>query len=135
MWQQLIIVGNVGRDPKFDYSGQGLAYCKFSVAVSKRTGKGEERKEETTWFSVTIFGNQAELASQLIKKGRKVMLVGEISASTYISKQTNQPVASLDMIAREFRLLDSQRSGEEGGTGGDDSGGGSGGKDGGDLPF
>jgi single-strand DNA-binding protein len=103
-FQQLIIVGNVGRDPEFKYVNDGVPVCTFSVAVSKVTGRGEQRSEKTTWFRVTIWRERAETASQLIKKGQRILLVGEVSASAYVA-QDGKPMASLEMTASEFRLL------------------------------
>jgi single-strand DNA-binding protein len=103
-FQQLIIVGNVGRDPEFKYVNDGVPVCTFSVAVSKVTGRGEQRSEKTTWFRVTIWRERAETASQLIKKGQRILLVGEVSASAYVA-QDGKPTASLEMTASEFRLL------------------------------
>jgi single-strand DNA-binding protein len=103
-FQQLIIVGNVGRDPEFKYVNDGVPVCTFSVAVSKVTGRGDQRSEKTTWFRVTIWRERAETASQLIKKGQRILLVGEVSASAYVA-QDGKPMASLEMTASEFRLL------------------------------
>jgi single-strand DNA-binding protein len=103
-FQQLIIVGNVGRDPEFKYVNDGVPVCTFSVAVSKVTGRGEQRSEKTTWFRVTIWRERAETASQLIKKGQRILLVGEVSASAYVA-QDGKPMASLEITASEFRLL------------------------------
>lgn len=134
MWQQVILIGNVGREPTFEYTQPGgVARCSFSLAVNKRTGKGEERKEKTIWFNVTIWRERAEFASRLIKKGGRVMVVGELEEPRiYTSKQTNQPAVSLDLTARDFQLLDSRQGGAEGGA---MSGHDEGGQDGGDLPF
>ena len=134
-FQQTIIIGNVGRDPEFKYTPQGTAVCTFSVAVNKVTGSGENRKEKTTWFRVTVWEKRAETASQYIKKGMKLMVIGEVDASAYLNKQTNQPVASLELTARDFKFLDSRQEGQ-----GDDyqSAPGAGGyteEDSGDLPF
>jgi single-strand DNA-binding protein len=103
-FQQLIIVGHVGRDPEFKYTSDGVPVCTFSVAVSKVTGRGEQRSQKTTWFRVTLWRDRAETASQLVKKGQRILLVGEVSASAYIARD-GQPVASLEITASEFRLL------------------------------
>jgi single-strand DNA-binding protein len=136
-YQQVIIVGNVGRDAEFRYTPQGIAVCDFSVAVNKVTGRGEDRKESTTWFKVTVWRDRAEIAQQLIKKGRKVMVIGEVKASAYTDK-TGKPMASLEVTANEFKLLDSPGGGGERGemAPAGERGGGDG-YDGepGDLPF
>lgn len=111
-FQQIIIVGNVGRDPEFKYiESSGVAVCSFSVAVSKVTGRGDQRKEKTTWFRVTIWRERAETASQLIKKGQRVLIVGEVSANAYIA-QDGKPTASLEITASDFRLLSARGEGE-----------------------
>ncbi|MFQ3536144.1 MAG: single-stranded DNA-binding protein [Aggregatilineales bacterium] len=117
-FQQLIIVGNVGRDPEFKYTEGGIAVCIFSVAVNKVTGRGEQRKEKTTWFRVTLWRERAETASQLIKKGQRVLLIGEVGARAYVDKQGN-PTASLEMTANEFKLLSTKEAGEPAGAGGE----------------
>lgn len=105
MYQQVTIVGNVGRDPEMRYTPQGIAVCSFSVATNKVTGKGEARKSKTTWFRVTVWRERAETAAQYIKKGMKIMVVGEISASAYIDRQ-QQPQAALELTAHTFQFLD-----------------------------
>jgi single-strand DNA-binding protein len=112
MWQQIIIVGNVGRDPEMTYTQQGIAVCKFSVAVNKVTGKGENRKEKTTWFRVTVWRERAETASQYIKKGARIMVIGEVDVSVYTDKQ-GQPAATLEVTANDFKFLDRRGEGVE----------------------
>ncbi len=113
MFQQTIIVGNVGRDPEMNYTPQGIAVCKFSVAVNKVTGKGENRKEKTIWFRVTVWRERAETASQYIKKGMRVMVIGEVDVSAYTDKN-GQPAASLELTAHDFKFLDRRGEGEGG---------------------
>jgi single-strand DNA-binding protein len=111
-FQQIIIVGNVGRDPEFKYlETSGIAVCSFSVAVSKVKGRGDQRTEKTTWFRVTIWRERAETASQLIKKGQRVLIVGEVSASAYVA-QDGKPTASLEITASDFRLLSAKGESE-----------------------
>jgi single-strand DNA-binding protein len=116
MYQQVIIVGNVGRDPELNYTPQGIAVCKFSVAVNKVTGKGETRKEKTTWFRVSLWRERAETASQYIKKGMKIMVIGEVDVNAYIDK-AGAAQATLELTANDFKFLDSREN--SGGGGGE----------------
>jgi len=104
-FQQITIIGNVGKEPNLRYLQDGTPVVDFTVATSKVSGRGDTRKEVTTWFKVTIWREQAETAASLIKKGTKVMLLGEVSASAYIDKTTNEPRASLELTASKFVLL------------------------------
>lgn len=104
-FQQLIIVGNVGRDPEMKYFPDGSSVCTFSVAVTKRTGRqGEERKEETTWFRVSCWRQLAEIANNYVKKGKQVMIVGTLKARTY-TDNSGQAQVSLDVTADQMQLL------------------------------
>jgi single-strand DNA-binding protein len=111
MFQQIIIVGNVGRDPELSYTPQGVAVAKFSVAVNKVTGKGENRKEKTTWFRVTVWRERAETVSQYVKKGMKIMVIGEVEVSAYIDK-SGSAAATIELTADDFKFLDSRPDGD-----------------------
>ena len=111
-WQQTIIVGNVGRDPEVKMFPNGQMVCNFSVAVSRRwtDRTTNEQREETTWFRVACWGKQAETASQYVKKGSQIMVIGRVSARAYIGND-NQPQASLELTADNFQLLGSRADG------------------------
>lgn len=113
-YQFLTIVGNVGKDAEIKYLRDGIAVTDFTVAVSKVTGRGDQRKESTTWFRVTIWRERAETAAQMIKKGARVLVTGEINASAFIDKKTGEARASLELTANEFRLLSSRAEGDTG---------------------
>lgn len=112
-FSQVIIIGNVGRDPEFKYTPQGVAVADFSVAVTKVWGKGEERKEKTIWYNVTVWRERAETISQYVKKGMKIMVVGEVEARAYLDKN-QQPRASLELTASNFQFLDSKSADSQG---------------------
>jgi single-strand DNA-binding protein len=135
-WQQTIIVGNVGRDPEMRYLPSGQAVTNFTVAVTRRWNDRQtsERKEETTWFRVSVWGNQAETANNFVRKGTQIMVVGRISARAY-SDNAGQPAASLELTADTFQLLGSRGDGQGAPQGGYDYGQGAaqGGVD--DIPF
>lgn len=121
MFQQTLIVGNVGRSPELRYLQNGVAVCDFSVAVNRVYTANNERREETTWFKVTCWRQLAETVAQYLTTGRQVMVVGDVKASAYLDK-SGQPAATLELTAREVKFL-GQR---EGGGGGDNGGGGGG---------
>jgi single-strand DNA-binding protein len=109
MYQQITIVGNVGRDPELRFTPQGVAVCDFSVAVNRRFGgqNGAEPREETTWFKVTCWRNLAETVSKYVRKGKQILVVGEIAASAYTDK-SGQPAASLELTAQTVKFLGSR---------------------------
>lgn len=119
MYQQITIIGNVGRDPDLRFTPQGIAVCDFSVAVNKRVGgqNNTEPRDETTWFRVTCWRQLAETVAKYVKKGRQIMVVGEVSASAYTDKN-QQAAATLEITAQTVKFLGGRDENEEGGGGG-----------------
>jgi len=116
-WQQVIIVGNVGRAEDLKYLQSGVAVLNFSVAVSSVSGTGDQRQEKTTWFRVAAWRQLAESLAPYITKGKQVMVVGTVDARPY-ADNSGQPAASLELTAREIRLLGNRGEGEGRGSGG-----------------
>jgi len=136
MYQQITIIGNVGRDPEMRYTQGGVAVCDFSVAVNKRyTTAGGEQRDETTWFRVTCWRQLAETMGKYLTKGKQVMVVGEVTASAYTDK-AGQPAATLEITANTVKFLGQrQESGENEAAGGGARGGGDSGGNRGDDNF
>lgn len=107
-YQNLTIVGNVGRDAELKYTQGGIAVLKFSVGVNKTIGKGEDKRQTTTWFNVTVWRDRAEVLAEYIKKGMQVLVTGEIGLSPYIDK-SGKPNASLELSADDVKLLTSKQ--------------------------
>ena len=84
MYQKIIIIGNLGRDPEMRYMPDGTAVTSFSVATSRRWTDRQSGQpvDETTWFRVTVWGRQGETANQYLSKGSKVLVEGRIKPDT-----------------------------------------------------
>lgn len=79
MYQKLLFVGNLGRDPEMRYTPGGQAVTNLSVATNRRYTKSDgEQVEETTWFRVSVWGRQAETVNQYLRKGRRVLVEGRL---------------------------------------------------------
>ena len=103
---EIILLGNVGRDPELRFTPTGTAVCDFSLATN-RTWKDSDgiRQEQVTWFKVTVWGAQAETVNQYLSKGRQVLVVADrIEASAYLSRD-GEARASLDVTARDVRFI------------------------------
>ena len=105
MFEQLTIVGNLGRDPELRYTSGGAPVTTFPVAVNRKwTNQDGTPGEETTWFRVTAWRKLAETCSQYLSKGRQVLVVGRVTASAYMG-QDGKPKASLEVTAESVRFL------------------------------
>ncbi len=105
MFQQCIIVGNLGRDPEMRFTPDGTPVTEFTVAVNRRWSRSDGSSgEKTWWFRVTCWRRLAETTNQYLRKGSPVMVIGEVSASAF-QGQDGQPRASLELDAREVKFL------------------------------
>lgn len=137
---EIILVGNVGRDPELRFTPNGNAVCDFSLAVNRRRPSGDNNwVEETTWFKISVWGRQAETVNKYVQKGRQVMVVGDrIEANAYTSRD-GEARASLDVTARRVVFLSGGSSDGGGSRGGGyddyDNYDGGGATDADDIPF
>ena len=115
MYQRLVLVGNLGRDPEMRYTPQGTPVTSLSVATSRRYNTADgQTKEETLWFRVSVWGKQAETCNQYLNKGRRVLvegsLVGDENGGPRIwTDKEGKPRASFEVRALTVQFLDSKR--------------------------
>lgn len=121
MYQKLIIVGNLGKDPEMRYAPNGDAVTSFSVATSRKyTDKSGQKVEETTWFRVSVWGKQAETCNQYLKKGSKVLVEGRLIADKATggpkiwTRQDGTAGSSFEITAESVRFLSSGQGGDGG---------------------
>jgi len=123
MYQKIILIGNLGRDPEMRYLPDGTAVTNFSVATNRRWTDSQtgEPKEETVWFRVSVWRRQAETANEYLSKGRRVLIEGRLQAPNTFTRQDGTVGASLDVVANRVVFLggrdDTSFSVEDGGEG------------------
>ena len=111
-FNKITIVGYLGRDPELRYTPQGTPVCDFSVATTeRRKDKSGEFQDVTTWFRVTFFGRQAEVASQYLAKGRQVYLEGRLTQREWQDRDGNTRT-SLEVTGTDLQFVGSR--GDEG---------------------
>lgn len=115
MYQKLIIVGNLGRDPEMRYLPDGTAVTNFSVACGESyTNAQGEKVDKTTWIRVAVWRKQAETVNQYLSKGSKVLCEGtltpdkETGSPRVFTRQDGTAGASYEMNAQVVRFLSSR---------------------------
>ena len=115
MYQSITIVGNVGRDPEMRYTPSGQAVTSFSVATNREyTGGDGVKVKETAWFRVSTWGKTAEVCSQYVAKGSKVLVEGRLISDPatggpkVFTKQDGTTSASFEINANVVRFLSSK---------------------------
>ena len=137
---KVILIGNLGRDPETRYTTGGDAVTNLNIATSEQwKDKSGEKQEKTEWHRVVLFGRQAEIAGEYLKKGRSVYIEGRLQTRKYTDKDGVEKY-STEIVGDRMQLLGSREgSGTadaefSGGAGGSrSSGGGGGGSGGGDA--
>jgi len=106
-YNKVILIGNLTRDPEVRYTSKGTAVAKIGLAVN-RSWKAEtgEQREEVTFVDVDVFGRQAEVVGQYLRKGRPVLVEGRLRLDTWEDKQTNQKRSRLGVVMESFQFLD-----------------------------
>ena len=104
-FNKIILVGNLGRDPELRYTPQGNPVCSFSIATNdRRKNRDGEQEDSTTWFRVTLFGKQAETASQYLAKGRPVYIEGRLRQEEWTDKE-GKTRHTLEVIASDMQFI------------------------------
>ena len=111
-FNKITIVGYLGRDPELRYTADGTPVCDFSVATTeRRKDKSGEPQDITTWFRVTVWRKQAELAGQYLTKGKQVYVEGRLIQREYQDRDGHTRY-SLEVTASDVQFLGSR--GDEG---------------------
>lgn len=113
MYQKLILIGNLVRDPEMRYTPDGKAVTTFSIATNRRYNE----KEETTWFRISVWGKQAESSNQYLTKGSKILVEGRLRPDSntgnpqVFQKKDGSWGSSYEVYAEVIRFLSTRGEG------------------------
>ena len=123
-FNKVILLGNLTRDPEVRYTPKGTAVTELGMAVNRvYTAENGEKREETTFVDVTLWGRTAEIAGEYLKKGRPVFIEGRLQLDTWDDKQSGQKRSKLKVVGEGLQLLGGRPGGGGGSGGGDEEGG------------
>lgn len=98
MYNRVILMGNLTKDPELRTTPSGVTLCRISIAVNRSFAKqGQER--QTDFFNITCWGQQAEFVSKYFTKGRMIHIEGRIQNDNYTDQQTGKTVYRDQIIA------------------------------------
>ena len=122
MYQRIILIGRLGRDPESRFLPDGTPVTTFSVATDRRwTDANGQQQSKTVWFRVVAWRRLAETCNQYLSKGQLVMVEGEVQEPKPYQGKDGTWRASLDVTARSVQFLSSkgERQAEDAGGDGD----------------
>ena len=101
------LVGRAGREPDVRYFESGSTVANFTLAVNRRS-----RDEEPDWFNLEIWGKQAQIAADYVRKGSLIGITGSLKIDSWKDKNTGEdrykPVIRVDRL----NLLGSKKDNE-----------------------
>ena len=101
-------IGRLGQDPELNYTPNGTAVTKFSLAID------QGKDEKPMWLTIVCWEKLAETMNELLWKGALVYVQGRLSPRTYVGKDKKDHV-SLDIIAGNVQLLEKRKTGSNAG--------------------
>jgi single-strand DNA-binding protein len=112
-----ILIGNLGKDPEIRYTPSGQAVASFPIATTEKwRDKDGQTQERTDWHNLVLWGRQAELAKEYLKKGRSVYVEGRIQTRSYDDKEGVKKWVT-EIVVQRMQFL----GGKPDGSGGRDS--------------
>lgn len=105
------LIGRLGRDPDVRYTPDGKAIVNLALATSDffRDKTSGEKKEETEWHRVVLFGKQAEIASQFLKKGSLAYIDGRLRTRQWKNKEGLEQTTT-EIVGNSLSLLERKGS-------------------------
>ena len=111
MYQTVILIGNLGKNPEMRFTPSGQPVTTLSVATNRRyNGANGQPVKETTWFRITVWGVQAEACNEYLHKGSKVLVEGRLTpdpetGGPHIWENNGKVGASFEVTASIVRFL------------------------------
>lgn len=111
---KVILIGNVTRDPEVKFTSKGSAVTDIGLAINRSyTLDSGEKREETTFVDVELWGRLAEIAGEYAKKGRPVYVEGRLRMDTWEDKTSGQKRSRLKVVGENLQLLGSRSDGPQ----------------------
>lgn len=107
----ITLVGRAGRDPELRFFESGTSVANLTMAVDKASSN---REEEPDWFSLEIWGKQAQVAADYVRKGSLIGVVGRMTSEQWTDRNTGEkrskPVVKVERLALLGSKADSKQA-------------------------
>ena len=105
---QVMIIGNCGKEPEMRFTPSGKPVTSFNVAVNSKFGESES----TEWFSIVAWNKLAETCNQYLVKGQQVFVEGRLQTRSW-EGQDGEKKYRTEVIANKVLFLGQRKQGEE----------------------
>lgn len=115
-FNQVILVGNLTRDPELRVTPKGTPICQFGLAINRKfKDESGQQRDDTTFVDCEAWGKQAELVAKYLTKGKQALVEGRLKLDTWDDKQTQQKRSKLKVVLENVQFLSSPSNSETGG--------------------
>ncbi len=103
---KVILLGNLGGDPEVRYMTNGDAVTSFSLATTEawRDKTSQDKKEQTEWHRIVVYGKLAEIIGKYAKKGSQMYVEGRLRTRKWVDQQQNTRFTT-EVVASEIHIL------------------------------
>lgn len=107
---RVMLIGNLTRDPELRYVPSGTAVANFSLAVNRLyTSQSGEKKKETCFTRVVVWGRMAEVCGEYLAKGSAVFVEGRLQSRSWDAAD-GQKRSTIEVVANNIQFLDRLKS-------------------------
>jgi single-strand DNA-binding protein len=106
---KVFLLGRTTRDPELRYTPKGTPVVEIGLAVNRTWSEEGQKREETVFVDVTLWGRTAEIAQQYLHKGSPVFIEGRLQLDTWDDKQSGQKRSKLRVVGENLQLLGDRR--------------------------
>jgi len=103
---KVILIGNLGRDPEVRYTTGGSPVANFTMATTEQWNDAStgEKKERTEWHRIVVWGKQAEIAGEYLRKGKQIYVEGSLQTREWTDRDGNKRYTT-EVKAQRFLML------------------------------
>lgn len=103
-FNEVLLMGNLTRDPELKFTQSGTALCKFGLAINRKYKSGDEWKEDVCFVDITVWGKQGENCAEYLSKGRQAFISGRLSLNQWTTDD-GQKRSKLEVVANNVQFL------------------------------
>lgn len=103
MYNKVILIGNLTKDPEVRYTPGGTPVTTLRLAVTSKYKQGDDMKDDTLFIDTVVFGRQAEICGQYLSKGSPVLVEGRLRERRWESEGIQK--SKFEVISSGVRFL------------------------------
>lgn len=112
MYNKVILIGNLTRDPELRYIPNGQPVASFGLACNRKYSSNGQTKEEVYFGEIVVWGKQGENCGTYLRKGSKCLVEGRLTLEKW--EKNGEDKSRTRIVAEQVKFLSSKGSGSSG---------------------